>query len=817
MNEDGEYEDDIEKAKQLAMGIVARGNYDPFLFDEDYEEDNDYEDDRDGYDASFGGDDGRGGRIMNFSDGENGFESDHFIDPEEKQIVDSGEISRCYKHNFGIDNPDNDDYSDEVTEKSGKDLIIECEHKFPRAPKGDKFSNPLDPEGPDLECADDFEVGDGEFDMEEEKCWRLDPYNADTDGDGFLDEADLAGLGQSQLTWTYQEGDKVGLIVEGTAIIPINESNTITGDDITNQTIDLENGSFSGSSETDTEGNDENNDTNSETDFSGRIAFETTENVVAQDVNSQPNPYYKIAWGGLDTCDREIVEGELKEDLMDDDGCDGEDDYGYNYIATKKVAEEIKNVLETELKFKPETPQANLEEPEYSDYINVTADFLHEDINNNFVYYKWDVYFCSENEVMEEKCIESGEHLTKNCGENNNLENCTNENLKSDSITEGLGVQEIKFKGSEDFYKAKLGEDKNYFVIVLETKETKNSNERYFAIVNIPIIKNDLGISFYQINFNGEPEEITISDEICVSENGSGYQEICPIYTGQILLVSESDNQDPTAFWELNDSKIKNPLQNPFLSEVSSKGNFYLYFPVVDSGKSLGKVSLKALNDNEEEVVSSRMVSSEKLMIKGIKPINENIRPQIFETREGEVVDSENVLLGEKDSVINLKVELIPNYLENNLENNNIEIKWYLNNQEIDEEFLNENEDYEINFSSEKQEISLNLIGEEGDNFNLKAEIIKFFTDNEKSFLKEHWGFDNPRNSKYSKAINIKITNENDQIANSNSLGLFMASTYKNAPEYFIFIIKTAIILILFLSLIYSFNYWKRDEFELKK
>ena len=246
------------------MGMVARGEFDPFLFGTDYS-DGGSDDDKDGYEASYGGGDGVGGKdsipgILNYAD----YESAHFVTPASKHLVDTDEITRCYRHNFGISSPD-----ENVILHAGEDLIVQCKHKFPDAPKGETFTNPLDLTKT-INCKDDYEVGDGEFTTNEEACWRLDPNNADTDGDGVEDEADLAGLGQTQFTWKFQTGDKVGVVIEGTSMIAINEAS-----------YDAEEESYS----------------------------------------TVTNPYYKILWAELDTCDDEKVDKKDKDDLIDNDEC----------------------------------------------------------------------------------------------------------------------------------------------------------------------------------------------------------------------------------------------------------------------------------------------------------------------------------------------------------------------------------------------------------------------------------------------------------------------------------------------------------------
>lgn len=62
-------------------------------------------------------------------------------------------------------------------------------------------------------------TGDKQFTTREEKFWgtnHLDPSTADN---GNQDEANLAGLGQDSFTWTYQEGDEVGVAVEGVSMV----------------------------------------------------------------------------------------------------------------------------------------------------------------------------------------------------------------------------------------------------------------------------------------------------------------------------------------------------------------------------------------------------------------------------------------------------------------------------------------------------------------------------------------------------------------------------------------------------------------------
>ena len=65
-----------------------------------------------------------------------------------------------------------------------------------------------------------FTSGDGDFGKDEEKFWRTDPNDANTADNGNKDEANVVGLGQEGFTWNYSQGDKVGVVIEGTSMVP---------------------------------------------------------------------------------------------------------------------------------------------------------------------------------------------------------------------------------------------------------------------------------------------------------------------------------------------------------------------------------------------------------------------------------------------------------------------------------------------------------------------------------------------------------------------------------------------------------------------
>ncbi len=84
----------------------------------------------------------------------------------------------------------------------------DCQHLFPEMPG--------------------FKSGDGVYGKAEEVAWGSDPSDPDTANNGNKDEANLVGLGQSSLTWSYSSGDRIGVVVEGTSMLPTKHDDAST-------------------------------------------------------------------------------------------------------------------------------------------------------------------------------------------------------------------------------------------------------------------------------------------------------------------------------------------------------------------------------------------------------------------------------------------------------------------------------------------------------------------------------------------------------------------------------------------------------------
>lgn len=122
----------------------------------------------------------------------------------DKADYSSGNAGRSYNAVWGGNNQSgksNHCFVHDVD--SGDEYEIECnKHLFPEDP------------------SNGWTIGDGTFGLNEEKFWRTDPNDPDTADTGNGDEANVAGLGMNTFSWTYEEGDRVGVVIEGISTEP---------------------------------------------------------------------------------------------------------------------------------------------------------------------------------------------------------------------------------------------------------------------------------------------------------------------------------------------------------------------------------------------------------------------------------------------------------------------------------------------------------------------------------------------------------------------------------------------------------------------
>ncbi|MCX6763630.1 MAG: hypothetical protein NTZ97_02760 [Candidatus Moranbacteria bacterium] len=139
------------------------------------------------------------------------------------------QMPKCYIHDFGTGT------NYEMVRKNTSGWISGCGHQFPVIVNANDYGKlctvlssywNLGSLCEKLNGASDWQniglvgIGNNNYDKLEEFFFRTNPDDPSTADNGNKDEANVAGLGQDSFTWTYQAGDKVGVIVEGVGITP---------------------------------------------------------------------------------------------------------------------------------------------------------------------------------------------------------------------------------------------------------------------------------------------------------------------------------------------------------------------------------------------------------------------------------------------------------------------------------------------------------------------------------------------------------------------------------------------------------------------
>lgn len=224
--------------------------------------------------------------------------------------------SRCFRYNFGG--------SDSGNHMAGVFQPITCAHFFPGSKDPDSVL--------DWEKIVPFTSGDGSFKEDEETYWGTDPTNADTDNDGYADEADIVGLGQQTVQFRYQSGDKLGVVAEGSSLFPTNEK----------------------------------------------------------------TPYYKIMWAYTGTCNSEVINNAEKDSPgfnnlcscsdQKDGKCKDSKDYGFGYLKLheiwQNVSSDASSRLQVLINFSPQRPRVQ-------ENLFLESIVYDNDIDKDLLVYEW--------------------------------------------------------------------------------------------------------------------------------------------------------------------------------------------------------------------------------------------------------------------------------------------------------------------------------------------------------------------------------------------------------------------------------------------
>lgn len=865
--DDLQNEETIEKAKRRAAKIIAQGKFDPVYFATNYAINNTVDPDKDYFHAPFGGGDGVGGKDCDSTEcvGIGYYEEDSYSDPA-KRVVDSTKITRCYRHNYG--------YSFEEEEvgnegKSGKDLVIKCEHQFPKVDEnGPESVSGFCDSGNDGEYILGMGTSEYGFQTDEEACWGLDPNNPDTDGDGVVDEADLIGLGQDKFIWKYKNGDRLGVIVEGTTSVMINEEGEAEAfEELTVEKRELEcneakkvcdencrtsvgvepdKTTTTGIIDPDTGEVDMESETVQGEDPFAIQDYQICKETCIKDqekciseaqeyvnyVNQQNqiiaeskaiNGYNKIMWTGIDICTKDKIK------LMANDACDSESDIGFSFLASKLVKEKASENLETKITIFPEKPQISTVDENSSDYVTLRAEITNESVDGTFAYYKWEIYACGDGDL--EGCLKTENQITQSCVENSSLGECAlidkdgdgiseTQALNSNSSAEGMSAREITFQPKLDLLPA----EKTYLKVLVKTKRDKNNEQYSVTEIDVPFAKNNTGIRFFKVSeispgIFGFDET---KDEICNKKEGSinyGYSILCPVIPYQIIAAKSAvkegmSNKEFSYSWQINSEPVKLINNCPFQDGCKAG---VIYFSVVGDDLAQGVVTLNAKEASLNEVKAEKMYSiNNPLGIIKLNTEDVNVAWGKVQSNGETSADLFEVVAGKE---VSFRVDLIPSYF-NQGENSDVDILWILDGKKLNAEYFKRYPDSGIVLEDGGKTIYFPVSDEVGDEISLKVLIKKSFfaeeddsneekakKEREVALLENTFGILDYRDVDSEDLIKIRVVDAPVTVYDQKSLKLFFASTIKNAPEYLIFSFRLAIMMVLGWGFLFGFAY----------
>jgi len=851
----GEEKPNVEAGKKEAMRMVAAGNYDKDLFGEPQDDDRN----RDAYDASFGGDDGVGKKSddgtaaaedceecdclhsMSMMDGDVSrgcfddkgellySEFDQFEEAMSDRgynsalngrgVVNSQWITRCYRHNFGPGG-DAGDKDTGVFAYSGRDLIIKCQHAF-----GDG-------------------VGDRNFERGEEEEWGTNPENPDTDGDGVVDEADLAGLGQDEFTWIYRKGDKVSVAVEGMSNIAINEGAT--------DRLRYKNKHWDGEEENldlsptaspedwykerreECQNLRETDSNNAYSDCMKDLWEHQLKDENDEDAFGDMTGYYKIMWAAPGIC------SENKMEEADNDWCDNDDDIGFQYLKLYDPVERGKQLLEVSVNVSPKNPQftepaegdASEDYGDSTDMIIASADVVGDDpnLNPDYLYYQWSVWRCEPDDF--DTCHE-----------------VTNE-VKWKSFKEGLGVRDVGFYPTEGIFAGNRsllkvgvvvkrhqnavmsspGVNGEYEQQIFSEDKRENygtprqfpNKYAYVASKLIEVTRNNLKINLYSAMPDGNGGW---QADLKICSTGL-YKKVCPVFPYQVLMA-EVEGVAGAVAWKLNGKTIQPSFNETVNTEVNSSR---VFFPIVGTENSLGRITVTAERADKEgkwednNMIEERVFSIHNPMAAIIDPaemtLGETIkrafsgidgRKSIFSGRQLwwnlASWDSNSLtpgVAGEYRPVDNQIVfTVVPNYLEQALEQYKINFKAFVNDDL--------KQGISANTASARLAFQpIRFLGEPNSVEDLRIRTVINFDDDYKKSLWQAFGI-KPVNELVND-LNVKVRNitreEYRRITGQSATGTrqgllkraknkFFALTVKNAPDYLVFTLRLAISFVL--------------------
>lgn len=523
--------------------------------------------DEDGYDAIFGGEDQRG-----------------------KDIDQTN--SHCFAHN----NETGNEYE-----------LPDCKHLFPNAPS-DK-------------------TGDDAFGKSEESFWHTDPKNADTAATGNNDEANVTGLGMLSFTWNYKEGDKVGLVIEGTSLDPTQQGDSSykTMWAFSKNTCELDD-YITSATDSDTQAtattrvvNPNTGDTTvTDTIIETRISVNQPKGIIITETKKIKttvtvyDPLNVIISGPTIT----YIKAVLDPDTVPDPTADTEKEKSMLNMKTNDLNECLeKNLvspieggqadkIDVKLSYLPETPM-NDPAGENSDTLALLSSVFNVK-NSNYLKYAWEIFATEENTPSPGDGW--GSPLLKT-------------EIPDVSQTIGIGLSTLKFKlafpNTVKYLKAKL--------VVTEKISSETTREGHTDII-IPLSSTSDKIQVFSTAVSPDLVLSLVHAERCDTGLDSA---LCPVVQNEIVGL-KVDKENFTDFvWTLDGDPIQ-PLNyqradgkecvsgecDPKTGEATN----IAFFPVLKEKEATYDIGLTAVNIKGEKVTLTKKFEVADPEIKIISP-----------------------------------------------------------------------------------------------------------------------------------------------------------------------------------------------------
>jgi len=592
----------------------------------------------------------------------------------------------CYKHQFGTNTN-----VGSTEEDSGEDASEGCNHKWENAGSG---------------CtADDCESGSGKFPTGEERYWETDPTDPDTDGDGFPDEADVIGLGQQDFTWTYQAGDRVGVVVEGTSMIPVEELNSS----------------------------------------------------------------FKIMHGYLDVCD------ETKAQLASGDKCDGADDYGYGYLATRAPGEEGLERLRVSLSYAPDNPVAD---SAGADRITVNSSLDSTDLNPANVYYTWQI----------QEGVLGDDNSWKELDIKDNFDTAT--------VSSGLGLSSFSFSPKTDAMSE--GSDLTYFKVTLTASRSSGTkSKRGRSSVIIPVNKKGISLKFFKVDI--QDGKAVLGKEVCDEA------ALCPVVHNQLLAARVSSGEYTSSnsdfAWSINGKAY--PLPSDPSGLFSGWDSTTIFFAIIENEGDTPDVSVTATRKNAlQPVMGSRSLSVVKPATFIENSASSTSWPKTYLADDNSspggtyAMESSTAFESPTESAVSFDLKYLPDYLFEG--DPNIFIDW-----KIDGTSITSSDFFESNLGlsgvaaeNDGRTLKFTTGAANGNYHSIEAVVKKYWNADEKNILGTAWGISpDTLESSFTVGLTSLVPSPAKGTSASANPTRVLAAIGTHLPHYFMYLLRLALTL----------------------